>query len=171
VYWITVIMMILVSLLLCMCDNLGTGSGNMRLPDGYCWCNEDCLMSQDPGLAPEVEFLPGTSIDFGNVSVNSTKVSQLTIRNAGVCPFALFSVREGEGEYDESWNAFSLSSATDQPITLNAGEEYVINAIFHPAKSGAANTVITVTRGWIHQSCCCIVSVGCHEILVAGQGN
>lgn len=170
-YLIAMVMMILVSLLMCLCNNMKTGSGNMRLPDGYYWCNEDCLMSQDPGPAPAVEFLPGTSMDFGNVSVDSTKVSPLTIRNDGVNPFALFSVREGEGDHDESWNAFSLSSATDQPITLDAGEEYVLNVIFHPPESGVANTIIRVTRGWIHQSCCCIVSVGCYEIPITGQGN
>lgn len=169
-YWITIII-ILLPLLLCLCDSLGSGNGDMRLPDGYCWCDQSCLMNEDPGPEPVVEFLPGASIDFGNVSVNSTKVSQLSIRNAGVNPFALFAVREGEGEYNESWNAFSLSSATDQPITLNAGEEYILNIIFHPPDAGAKNTTITVTRGWIHQSCCCIVSVGCCEIPVVGQGN
>ncbi len=167
---ITALMMILMPLL-CLCNNMGTGNGTMRLPDGYCWCDDSCLMLQDPGPEPVIEFLPGASIDFGNVSVNSTKISQLSIRNAGVNPFALFAVREGEGEYNESWNAFSLSSATDQPITLNAGEEYVLNVIFHPSDTGVKNTTITVTRGWIHQTCCCIVSVGCCEIPVTGQGN
>ena len=78
-----------------------------------------------------------TSLDFGDVNLNTTATQTVTLTSSGTSPVTVSAATlTGTG--------FAMSSRT-LPVTLNPGQSLTLVVTFDPAAAGAASGAITVT--------------------------
>jgi Abnormal spindle-like microcephaly-assoc'd, ASPM-SPD-2-Hydin/HYDIN/CFA65/VesB-like, Ig-like domain/K319L-like, PKD domain len=90
------------------------------------------------GIAPVID-LSSTSVNFGNLQVNSTANSNLTIRNTGTSNLVISAMSITGPNASE----FSFSAAP--PITIAPGTANVVTLTFAPQQSGTRTATLNIT--------------------------
>lgn len=89
------------------------------------------------GLAAGALSASPSSVNFGNVTVGNNSTTPVTVTNTGGETVTISNA-------GASGSGFSFTGQSP-PITLNAGQSTVFNAIFTPPAAGAATGALTIT--------------------------
>jgi Abnormal spindle-like microcephaly-assoc'd, ASPM-SPD-2-Hydin len=104
-----------------------------------CGCGAKAPARSSSSVAANLQFSNST-LAFGNVSVGSTKTSNLTIANASAAggPSITLSQIKVTGA------GFSIAPASTPPFTLDPGQTSTIGVTFAPKSAGAVNGDLSV---------------------------
>src|SRR5262249_50783182 len=89
------------------------------------------------GLAPGSLTATPSSVNFGNVIINTSKTQAVTVKNTGGVSVTISNAAT-------TGRAFSFNGPT-LPIQLNAGQSTTFNAIFTPSSAGNKTGTLTIT--------------------------
>ena len=91
------------------------------------------------GVRAKLQF-SNSSLAFGNVSVGSTKTSNLSIANASAAGGPSITV----SQINVTGAGFSAAPASTPPFTLDPGQSLIVGVTFAPKSTGAVNGYLSV---------------------------
>jgi hypothetical protein len=85
-----------------------------------------------------------TSLDFGDVQVNTQDTLQVTLASSGTAPVTISSTAIAGAQFGIASSSFP-AGITSLPTTLNPGQQITLNIAFQPTATGAVTGDLTVS--------------------------